>query len=224
MKSIEDFKKLEFEYLEKQKYLAENSEDPIEREIAEHTYAILSGKETAESLANKKQSQEIERWKAYLLKERINTDSPLFCKKCGYTRYFYKEYAIENHICPGCKSEYAIANDDTRYTPNAIPKIEKWFSLAIGIPLVIYSFSITYLPSVHLILFGRRSADVLEFTGVSRIPATVALLSATAFVLSAAFDHYDKRNNETLYKDIRFWCVIMYFLFMLIAGVVEYDL
>ena len=224
MKSIQDYEKLESEYLAKQKYLAENSEDPIEREIAEHTYAILSGKETAESLTNKKYSQEIERWKAYLLKERINTDSPLFCKKCGYTRYFYKEYAIENHICPGCKSEYAISNDDTRYTPNAIPKLEKWLSLAIGIPLVIYSFSITYLPSVHLILFGRRSADVLEFNGISRVPATVALLSATAFVLSAAFDHYDKRNNETLYKSIRFWAALMYPFLMFIAVVLEHEL
>ncbi|MBK8674818.1 MAG: hypothetical protein IPN27_00070 [Cellvibrionales bacterium] len=224
MKSIEDYKKLESEYLEKQKYLAENSEDPIERKIAEHTYAILSDKETAESLANKKQSQEIERWKAYLLKERISTDLPLFCKKCGYTRYFYKEYAIENHICPGCKMEYAISNDDTRYIPNAIPKAERWFSLAVGIPLVIYSFVVTYLPSMYLIMGGRRHAAVFEFTGISKIPATVALLSATAFVLSAAFDHYDQRNNETFYKNIRFWAVIMYPVFMLIAVVLEHEI
>jgi predicted Zn-ribbon and HTH transcriptional regulator len=220
MKSIEDYKKLESEYLEKQKYLAENSNDPVEREVAEHTYAILSGNETAESLANK----EIERWKAYLLRERISTDSPLLCKKCGYTRYFYKEYAIENHICPGCNSEYAISNDDTRYSPNAIPKLERWLSLAIGIPLVIYSFAVTYLPSMYLILGGRRNADIFEFTGISKIPATLALLSATALVLSSAIDHYDKRNNEPLYKSIRVWTPIIYIISMFIAVVLEHEL
>lgn len=143
---------------------------------------------------------------------------------CGYTRYFYKEYAIENHICPGCNSEYAISNDDTRYSPNAIPKLERWLSLAIGIPLVIYSFAVTYLPSMYLILGGRRNADIFEFTGISKIPATLALLSATALVLSSAIDHYDKRNNEPLYKSIRVWTPIIYIISMFIAVVLEHEL
>lgn len=179
--------------MEKQKYLAENSNDPVEREVAEHTYAILSGNETAESLANK----EIERWKTYLL-ERISTDSPLLCRSAATLGTSIKSMPIENHICPGCNSEYAISNDDTRYSPNAIPKLERWLSLAIGIPLVIYSFAVTYLPSMYLILGGRRNADIYEFTGISKIPATLALLSTAALVLSSAIDHYDKENVTTL--------------------------
>lgn len=219
MKTLDKIKKKHYEYLEEQKRIAECSTDPVQKEIAQHIHDILSGKETVESLENK----EIQRWKEYLVKEKINLDEPLKCKKCGYKRYFYKEYAIKTHICPGCRSEYSIVNDDSRYKANSVSKSERICSLFIGVPLLIYTFAITYFPSIYLIIGGRHSASFIEFSGLSKIPATLALMSGTAFVLSHIIDHWDKRNNEVFYRDIRFWALLMYPVFFMVAAAVKYE-
>jgi len=215
MSNIQELQNSHNEYLAKQKHLAENSDDPKEREIARDLYKILTGEESSKSLLEKKEQEEISRWKNYLLKEKITTDTPITCKGCGYKRYFYKEYGFANHICPECRKEYAITNNDSQYTPNIVPRSERIWSMLFGIPLLIYTFGVMYYPS--LMLLPMRGGHSIMVSGLAKIPGTTALLCLVVFLASYIVDHIDKRHNEIMYKSIRFWSIVMYFVLTFIA-------
>jgi len=218
---IEDINKFQDEFIERQKEILKTSDSEIQREIAQDLIDISSGKETVDSLERKKLKNLNARWQLYLIDNPISADESILCKKCGYKRYFYKDYGCGNkkYFCPSCKGEYAIFNDDERYSPNHIRLASRIFGMFFGVLIFVYVLFALYQPSVF-IPFLR--GDIIEFTGLARIPAFATLICAVILFLSEVIDHYDKRNNEYLYPKIRFYSVLGFFVFFFTAAWVQF--
>lgn len=209
-------------FIEKQREILRNSESAYEREVAQDLIDILTGKETPESLASKEHRDLESRWNNYLIKYQLSADENILCKKCGYKRYSYKEYARDKYYCPGCRKEYAIVNDDDLYILNTVEKGELIWPTAFGVCTLLYVFYALFEPSVYIPM-GGKTAKLFEFTGLARIPAFASMLCVIIALLSYIADHFDHRNNEHIYPAIRMYSGIGFFAFSTIGAFIQFS-
>jgi predicted Zn-ribbon and HTH transcriptional regulator len=184
------------------------------REIADDLQKIYTGEATSDSLFEAKERAKLERWEAYRTAERLEHKSSVICKKCGYEKWFHKEYGDPPYQCPSCRGEYAIVNDDSHYSPNSIKRSTQLSGLLFTLVVVVYviyclATGTVYIPAKH---------GPLEFHGWAMVPASLGLLLPGLHALTYILDHYDRRNNEYVYDQIRYSTVIGFFMSLLIAA------
>lgn len=85
------------------------------------------------------------------------------------------------------------------HKPNSIPYEIRTANLILAIVLIIYACFSIYTNKFYAIT--RR--NYLVFTDESAWIQSAALIIAAANLLSVVIDHYDKRNNELIYKKFR---------------------
>jgi hypothetical protein len=89
-----------------------------------------------------------------------------------------------------------------RYTPNHISLESRAWYLALSSLLIIYAGFGIAADDLFLFLPGsrRRPSVEIHLHGVPALLAGAAIMSAAGTLLSVVVDHYDKRNNETNYR------------------------
>lgn len=184
---------------------AQVSADDLER--------IYSGEVTAETLLSQHERERLDRWHALRIAEQLDKKGVVRCKKCGYKRWFHKEYASAPYLCPGCGGEYATLNDDRKYTPNVVPTGVRitglFFSLTISVYIIYALYTgVVRIPGKHV---------VMKFSGWAMLPASIALLMIAVHTLTYALDHYDQRNNEHVYESLRNWSFIGFLVAIFVA-------
>ena len=86
------------------------------------------------------------------------------------------------------------------YSPNKIPKPIRIFNIiwaAILLGLCCYTFI-----KGSFVYPGVRGSEPVELSGASLILFGIGLISSSLNAVLVVVDHYDKRDNEFLYKQI----------------------
>lgn len=86
----------------------------------------------------------------------------------------------------------------TEYVPNKIPKGERVFNLLWAFGLICYG--VWGLVKGELWIPALRGGDGLIVTGFSLVLMLIAILVGVLNLLIPVFDHYDRRDNESMYR------------------------
>lgn len=120
------------------------------------------------------------------------------CPRCIREQESYDDCS---HICGHCYDRrYSV-----KYTPNIISMGTRIAYFAFSLSVIIYSIWGFDNGKIYLAFGGQRSggaAYVLGGTGL--VLAVIALVSFALSALLTVVDHYDKRNNEEMYKKTKF--------------------
>lgn len=114
------------------------------------------------------------------------------CSACGHERAATD--MTPRHRCPQCGKAYL----STRYEPNRISPEQRIAYGALALGLIGYGAwglanDVLYVP-------GKRHIHALH--GVTLWIMLAAMLCAAAVAVSIVVDHYDRRDNERVYKAI----------------------
>lgn len=102
--------------------------------------------------------------------------------------------------------------------PNAYPRALRKDYLFRSIGLMCYGCIGIYVGEIYIPL---KRGDGIHLIGTPMLLIFISILFSTAYMISVIFDHYDKRDNEKLYKQFFFVSRAFAWLF-LILGVIKY--
>ncbi|WP_100658807.1 hypothetical protein [Alteromonas flava] len=93
------------------------------------------------------------------------------------------------------------------YSPNKISKSTQIFNIVWALFLIaVCLYGVT---NEALVYPGVRGSDPIELTGMPLLFFCVALVSGAINALLTVIDHYDKRNNETSYKQMSLYLNVL---------------
>lgn len=122
------------------------------------------------------------------------------CPNCGVTNHLNRgETAKAN--CSRCYN--TIRADKMGYIPNQVPVQERVLSILLACTFI--AASLYALIYQHLVLpyGGKYRGHFWRFDGYEMTLPVAALILAVIGLLSIVVDHYDKRENEHVYKVVR---------------------
>ncbi len=101
------------------------------------------------------------------------------------------------------------------YQPNSVPKVTRVWNLLLALYLIGWGCLGLYTSSVDL--WGRR-IKIAKLQGGPAYLMAFALICGALVLIAEVIDHYDKRNNESLYAGFRWflirlgWCLAVFSL------------
>lgn len=107
------------------------------------------------------------------------------------------------------------------YTPNHIPIGERLLYSLVSVTWL--SWALIGLLSGHMFFLMSRGGPI-HFTGIPALMFSGAVLTSAAACSVAIVDHYDKRDNEDVYKRLRrrfWWSAAGFFLLACVIGFAE---
>lgn len=136
------------------------------------------------------------------------------CSECGITNRINRS-EVRSSWCSSCYTPIRSSAAPEDYIPNVIPLRERMASIFIFVILLgLSAYAIIY-QHVEMPIGGRRHASLYEFNGYEITVPVICFAFAMIGFLSSFVDHYDKRQNEHIYRAVRRYCLtIAFFLYV----------
>ncbi|MGQ7818714.1 hypothetical protein [Metapseudomonas furukawaii] len=127
----------------------------------------------------------------------------VICVDCGLRNFVTRE-EFRTGYCTGCTTLLGSSSTEEDYVPNQVTLLDRAASLIGAVVLFGLSAYVIYVQHFQLAYGGRRGrrALVLEFSGAEITLPVLSLLLGAVSVISVFLDHYDKRQNEHIYRKI----------------------
>lgn len=106
--------------------------------------------------------------------------------------------ALAPKLGPGAKPRSEV------FAPNKVPRAERWFNALLAVFLLCYGAIGFYSNSMSV--GGRGRTWVLLREGPAWLMSAAMVVGALVLV-SVVVDHYDRRNNETIYQAFK-WVAV----------------
>jgi uncharacterized membrane protein len=120
--------------------------------------------------------------------------------------------------CRACRStRFTSGHESKSYTPNSVPLEKRRANIASAIALVVYGLIALARNDLYFPL--RKASRGIHFHDQSLWLIEVAIALAVISLLTVVADHYDRRDNESLYRQTEAWsrrfAIVLFFLALL---------
>lgn len=145
-------------------------------------------------------------------KEPMDWRLKVKCSDCGITNHINRTEA-RTALCNNCYNPISSSATPEDYAPNKVPLRERLASLLIsGLLIGMSTYAIIY-KHIEIPIGGgrRRHGSLYEFSGYEITLPVISFVFAMVGFLASFIDHYDKRQNEHIYKSVRRFCLAIAF-------------
>ncbi|WP_044875335.1 hypothetical protein [Pseudomonas sp. LFM046] len=135
----------------------------------------------------------------------------VICVDCGLRNFVTRE-EFRTGYCAGCGTPLCASSTEEDYVANQVTLLDRAASLLGALLLFGFSFYAIYEQHIRVAYGGRRGGRhgfQLEFSGAEITLPVISLLFAAIGTFSVFLDHFDKRQNEHVYRKIGRYSLVL---------------
>ncbi|SEL62395.1 hypothetical protein SAMN05216262_11566 [Colwellia chukchiensis] len=106
------------------------------------------------------------------------------------------------------------------FTPNHIPKSTRIFNVLWGLGLIVLAAYAWFVGPITIP--GKGNSSGLTYEGNALIIFSIAAVIGAINLFLTIVDHYDKRDNEYLYKNASKYCTCLAVVLVIVASVIQF--
>ena len=149
--------------------------------------------------------------KCTVCKEPMDWRLKVKCSECGMTNRINRS-ETKSSWCNNCCTPISCSAAPEDYIPNEISLSERLASIFMFLLLLGLSTYAIFYQHIEIPIGGRRRhASLYDFNGYEVTIPVLCFAFAMVGFLSSFIDHYDKRQNEHIYKSVRRYCLTIAF-------------